>query len=120
MTPALADDIRIPEFVSEEWNQKLQAVAPTVQSPWAGVLYLNYALIDPSAAYKQLRNVLMDDGQTRSYSLYIASTRPNFQRGNVFSHFLILGYIQGHYLTICQQFRFTSCQKSSRRNDFNK
>ncbi|KAF7727727.1 hypothetical protein EC973_007186 [Apophysomyces ossiformis] len=80
MTPALADDIRIPQFVSEEWEQKLAAIAPTLQTPWAGVLYLNYALVNPAEAYPKLRKVEMDDGQTRSYSLYLAATRPNFYR----------------------------------------
>ncbi|KAI7881547.1 hypothetical protein K492DRAFT_145987, partial [Lichtheimia hyalospora FSU 10163] len=81
MTPALADDIRTPEFVGQEWQQKLASIAPNVRSPWAGVLYLNYALVDPSAAYVQLRRIPVDDGQTRSFSLYLASTRGNFQRG---------------------------------------
>lgn len=80
MTPILAEYIRTPEFVTEEWEQKLKSVANTVTSPWAGVLYLNYALINPSDAYPSLRNVLMDDGQTRAYSLYIAATRPGFYR----------------------------------------
>ncbi|CDS06153.1 hypothetical protein LRAMOSA08681 [Lichtheimia ramosa] len=81
MTPALADDIRTPEFVGQEWQQKLASIAPNVRSPWAGVLYLNYALLDPSTAYTQLRRVPVDDGQTRSFSLYLASTRGNFRRG---------------------------------------
>lgn len=45
------------------------------------MLYLNYALLDPSTAYTQLRRVPVDDGQTRSFSLYLASTRGNFRRG---------------------------------------
>ncbi|KAG0179190.1 hypothetical protein DFQ29_002413 [Apophysomyces sp. BC1021] len=89
MTPALADDIRIPQFVSQEWDQKLAGIAPRLQNPWAGVLYLNYALVNPAAAYPKLRKVEMDDGQTRSYSLYIAATRPSFYRqslSRVLSH----------------------------------
>ncbi|OAD67890.1 glycoside hydrolase family 81 protein [Phycomyces blakesleeanus NRRL 1555(-)] len=80
MTPALADDIRIPAFVEEEWNQRLSAVAPQIESPWAGVLWLNYALINPSDAYPRLRTTEVDDGQTRSYSLYLTATRPDFRR----------------------------------------
>lgn len=66
--------------MKQEWDQILSKIAPEVQSSWAGVLYLNYALINPSMAYKKLRNVDLDDGQTRSYSLYLASTRPQFTR----------------------------------------
>ncbi|KAI8640298.1 hypothetical protein BD408DRAFT_420078 [Parasitella parasitica] len=80
MTPILADYIRTPEFVSQEWDQKLANVAPTIDSPWAGVLYMNYAVINPAAAYPILRHIALDDGQTRSYSLYMAATRPNFYR----------------------------------------
>ncbi|KAI7893897.1 endo-1,3(4)-beta-glucanase [Mucor mucedo] len=80
MTPILAEYIRTPEFVSQEWTQKLGAIAPTVHSPWAGVLYLNYAIINPSDAYPILRTIPVDDGQTKSYSLYLAATRPGFTR----------------------------------------
>lgn len=80
MTPILAEYIRTSEFVTQEWEQKLKTVTPTVKSPWAGVLNLNYALINPSDAYPILREVEMDDGQTRGYSLYIAATRPGFYR----------------------------------------
>lgn len=80
MTPILAEYIRVPEFVNQEWNQKLGAIAPSIQTPWAGVLYLNYATINPSDAYPILRTIPVDDGQTKSYSLYIAATRPGFIR----------------------------------------
>lgn len=80
MTPILAEYIRTPEFVRQEWDQKLGAIAPTVKSPWAGVLYLNYATINPADAYPTLRTIPVDDGQTRSYSLYLAATRPGFRR----------------------------------------
>lgn len=80
MTPVLAEYMRTPEFVAQEWTQKLEAVAPTIHSPWAGVLYLNYAIANPSAAYPVLRTIDLDDGQTRAYSLYIAATRPHFYR----------------------------------------
>lgn len=66
--------------MTEEWEQKLKDVAPTVDNPWSGVLYLNYAMINPADAYPLLRTAQMDDGQTRSYSLYLAATRPSFYR----------------------------------------
>ncbi|KAI9248659.1 hypothetical protein BY458DRAFT_560123 [Sporodiniella umbellata] len=87
MTPMLGYYIRTHEFVSQEWEQKLQDVAPTVDNPWSGVLYLNYAMINPAEAYPILRNVELDDGQTRSYSLYLTATRPEFFRRS-FSKFL--------------------------------
>ncbi|CAO3669592.1 hypothetical protein G6F70_000589 [Rhizopus microsporus] len=87
MTPMLAEYMRIPQFVTEEWEQKLKDVAPTVDNPWSGVLYLNYAMINPADAYPLLRTAQIDDGQTRSYSLYLAATRPSFYRRS-FSRFL--------------------------------
>ncbi|KAI9245682.1 endo-1,3(4)-beta-glucanase [Phascolomyces articulosus] len=118
MTPMLADYIRIPEFVYQEWQQKLADIAPTVQTNWAGVLYLNYALIDPSDAFKKLRKAPMDDGQTRAYSLYITSTRPSFQRGIVLFIFTVLFtvdfLIDVNYCTILY-LRFTCCQEPPRR-----
>ncbi|RCI03579.1 hypothetical protein CU098_001100, partial [Rhizopus stolonifer] len=80
MTPMLGYYIRTPEFVKQEWDQKLKDIAPTVNNPWAGVLYLNYAMINPAEAYPLLRNVDVDDGQTRSYSLYLTATHPGFFR----------------------------------------
>ncbi|KAI9482831.1 MAG: hypothetical protein EXX96DRAFT_122288 [Benjaminiella poitrasii] len=80
MTPILADYIRTPEFVKQEWEQRLKTVAPTLKSGWKGILYMNYAMIDPAMAYPVLRTTELDDGQTRSYSLYLAATRPSFYR----------------------------------------
>ncbi|ORX59683.1 glycoside hydrolase [Hesseltinella vesiculosa] len=80
MTPMLADGFKTIDFVQEEWDQKLASVASGIQNRWAGVVYLNYALINPTDAYQALRKVDLDDGQSRSYSLYIASTRSGFQR----------------------------------------
>lgn len=69
--------------MQEEWDQKLAAIVPHVKSAWAGVLNLNYALINPSDAYQNLKKVEMDDGQTRAYSLYLAATRPGFHRRGI-------------------------------------
>ncbi|ORE02987.1 hypothetical protein BCV72DRAFT_233758 [Rhizopus microsporus var. microsporus] len=44
-------------------------------------------MINPADAYPLLRTAQMDDGQTRSYSLYLAATRPSFYRRS-FSRFL--------------------------------
>ncbi|KAI7871164.1 endo-1,3(4)-beta-glucanase [Spinellus fusiger] len=78
MTAALAD-VRTKEFVTEEWNQVLGLAMGGITSSWGGVLWLNYALINPSDAYVKLRNHPLDDGQTLSYSLYLTATRPGFQ-----------------------------------------
>jgi endo-1,3(4)-beta-glucanase len=82
--------------VSQEWDQKLERVAPTVQSPWAGVLYLNYANINPSSAYPILRKIAIDDGQSRSFSLYLTATRPNFYRRGKFISMLPSPTINPH------------------------
>ncbi|KAG0744677.1 hypothetical protein G6F57_008290 [Rhizopus arrhizus] len=83
MTPMLGYYIRTPEFVTQEWEQKLKDIAPTVNNPWAGVLYLNYAMVNPAETYPTLRSVDIDDGQTRSYSLYLAATHPDFYRRSI-------------------------------------
>ncbi|ORZ19633.1 endo-1,3(4)-beta-glucanase [Absidia repens] len=80
MTAMLAEVFRTPQFVQEEWDQRLASIISDVKSAWAGVLYLNYATINPSDAYPALKKVKMDDGQSRAYSLYLAATRPGFCR----------------------------------------
>ncbi|KAI9301637.1 endo-1,3(4)-beta-glucanase, partial [Cunninghamella echinulata] len=77
MTPIMIDYFKTSAFAREEWDQVLSKVAPTLRTSWAGILYLNYVLINSSDAYEILKSTRMDDGQTRSYSLYLASAHKN-------------------------------------------
>ncbi|KAG2187346.1 hypothetical protein INT44_005032 [Umbelopsis vinacea] len=80
MTPELGEYIKDPEFVKQEWDQKLDRVLDKVQGGWKGVLLANYAIINPTAAYSQLRTATMDGGQSRAFSMYFAATRTNFKK----------------------------------------
>ncbi|GAB5587812.1 endo-1 [Umbelopsis nana] len=80
MTPELGDYIKDPEFVKQEWDQRLEPAFDQVQGGWRGVLLANYAIINPSYAYPQLRISEMDGGQSRAFSMYFAATRANFKR----------------------------------------
>ncbi|CAM0138853.1 unnamed protein product [Umbelopsis sp. WA50703] len=80
MTPELGEYIKDPEFVEQEWAQRLEPALNGVQGGWKGVLLANYAIIDPSSAYAQLRNAEVDGGQSRAFSLYFAATQPGFKR----------------------------------------
>jgi hypothetical protein len=66
--------------VEQEWAQRLEPALNGVQGGWKGVLLANYAIIDPSSAYAQLRNAEVDGGQSRAFSLYFAATQPGFKR----------------------------------------
>ncbi|KAH8555313.1 glycosyl hydrolase family 81-domain-containing protein [Umbelopsis sp. PMI_123] len=80
MTPELGEYIKDPEFVNEEWNQKLERALDNASAGWKGVLLANYAIINPTAAYPQLRTATMDGGQSRAFSMYFAATRPNYKK----------------------------------------
>jgi endo-1,3(4)-beta-glucanase len=74
MTP-VTDSVRTQKFIREEWVI-IGSLAERLTSAWKSVLYMNYAMIDPEAAYQVLRTTLLDDGLTRSWALFWASTRP--------------------------------------------
>ncbi|RUP45655.1 endo-1,3(4)-beta-glucanase [Jimgerdemannia flammicorona] len=78
MTPILGEETRTSTFVQQEWDQKLAGIIFSVTSGWQGVLYSNYAIINPAQAYYALQTAPLDDGLTRSWALYFASTRPNY------------------------------------------
>ena len=67
--------VRYSSFISEEW-ELLKNVAPNLKSPWASILYTSYASINKQEAFNKLRSLPLDDGLTRTWALYYASTRP--------------------------------------------
>jgi endo-1,3(4)-beta-glucanase len=65
-------------FVKEEWSSilaKLDAVVNKQYSnAWLSLLYVNYARLDKAGALPVLQQVTLDDGLSRSWALYTAST----------------------------------------------
>eukprot|EP00638_Chattonella_subsalsa_P004682 CAMPEP_0117756340 /NCGR_PEP_ID=MMETSP0947-20121206/14014_1 /TAXON_ID=44440 /ORGANISM="Chattonella subsalsa, Strain CCMP2191" /LENGTH=750 /DNA_ID=CAMNT_0005575897 /DNA_START=58 /DNA_END=2310 /DNA_ORIENTATION=+ len=67
-------EFRLPRFVSQEWKL-LESTAESLMSGWQSILYLSYAIINKNEAFITLYNAELDDGLTRSWVLYWASTR---------------------------------------------
>ncbi|CAK4675439.1 unnamed protein product [Aphanomyces euteiches] len=70
---------RTSQFVKEEWDEVLSKTSivahNTLTNPWMSLLYTNYAAIDPNTAMDKLQTVKLDDGLTRSWALYMATSR---------------------------------------------
>ncbi|PSK40480.1 hypothetical protein C7M61_000122 [Candidozyma pseudohaemuli] len=66
--------IRKPEFVKQEWEQKLKSLVGDLDDGWRGILMLNAALFDPDTAWKffsssDFNKKHLDDGQSKTWSL---------------------------------------------------
>jgi len=68
----VTDRIRKPDFIESEWNL-LRSVAPGLTSFWKSILYTNYAAVNPTESFNVLLTSPIDDGLTRSWSLYWAA-----------------------------------------------
>lgn len=73
ITP-ISSFVRSPDFVREEWEAKIKSFVNNVDSGWKGVLYLNYALTNPQAAYDffsspSFQPKWLDDGLTHTWCL---------------------------------------------------
>lgn len=70
--------IRGPQFVKEEWDQKLAGIIDRIPDGWKGILMLNLALFDPRLSWKWFsrndwNDSQIDNGMSRTWSLaYIA------------------------------------------------
>jgi endo-1,3(4)-beta-glucanase len=51
MTPVSAI-VRTPEFVQQEWDQKIKGILDDVEDGWSGILRINQAIIDPKSSYE--------------------------------------------------------------------
>jgi endo-1,3(4)-beta-glucanase len=77
ITP-ISSYIRGPQFVKEEWEQKLGPIVDRIPDGWKGILMLNLALYDPQRAWLWFSRVdwndaQIDNGMSRTWSLaYIA------------------------------------------------
>ncbi|CCH42381.1 putative secreted protein [Wickerhamomyces ciferrii] len=66
--------IRGPNFVKQEWDQKISSIVDTLNSGWTGILRLNQALTDPKASYNffsqdNFSNTWLDNGLSRTWCL---------------------------------------------------
>ncbi|KAF5093681.1 hypothetical protein D0Z03_002322 [Geotrichum reessii] len=66
--------IRGPEYVKEEWDEKLGPIINDVDDGWKGILYSNMALYDPVSSYNffaqtDFDNKWLDDGMSRTWAL---------------------------------------------------
>lgn len=73
ITP-ISSFIRTPEFVSQEWEQKVGRLVDNLGDGWKGVLMLNLALSDPPASSKfflldDFNYQWLDGGQSRAWSI---------------------------------------------------
>lgn len=71
---------RSPQFVQEEWATYFdKGRADQVGGGWKGVLYANYGLVDPAAAYDfftrhEFDSNCLDGGASRTwYTAYLAA-----------------------------------------------
>jgi endo-1,3(4)-beta-glucanase len=78
----ITDMFRSQTFVAQEWEQVLSKVSivtdVSASDPWQSLLFTNYATIDKIGALEKLVTVPMDDGLTRSWALYMAATKPDY------------------------------------------
>lgn len=66
--------VRKPDFVKQEWDQKLSSIVGSLNDGWRGILMLNVALYDPDTAWKffsdaNFNNAHLDGGQSKTWSL---------------------------------------------------
>jgi Predicted glycosyl hydrolase len=73
ITPA-SSLVRIPEFVKQEWEQRVTSFIDRADGGWKGILKLNQALYDAASSYKffsdpEFDMSYLDNGQSRTWSL---------------------------------------------------
>lgn len=71
---SLSSYFRSPQFVQEEWNEKLKAIVGNVNDGWKGIIYLNVALFDPNTSWNffsgsSFQDAYLDGGQSKTWSL---------------------------------------------------
>ena len=85
VTP-VSSEIRGPEFVKQEWETKLAAVADELTDSWKGLLKLNQALYDPAASYAffsaaDFSSGCLDNGMSRTWALAFSGGLANSVKG---------------------------------------
>lgn len=66
--------VRTPNFVKEEWEEKMQPIIDQVNDGWKGIIMLNMALLDPKFSYDffsqpDFNRNFLDNGQSLTWSL---------------------------------------------------
>jgi endo-1,3(4)-beta-glucanase len=70
--------IRSPRFIKEEWNRYFSEDSRTGDDGWKGILYSNYALIQPAQAWNffasnNFKRSWLDGGATRTWYLALCA-----------------------------------------------
>jgi endo-1,3(4)-beta-glucanase len=66
-----------PAWVAEEYPYVFGKLQPSSGESWRGFIYLDHAVIDPAAAWQQVKTLgSYDDGNTKTNSLYWVASRP--------------------------------------------
>lgn len=74
ITP-VSGQIRQPQFVKEEWEEKISPIVSSLNNGWSGILRLNEALFDPASSYAFFSDknfdsgLLLDNGMSRTWAL---------------------------------------------------
>ncbi|KAF1781177.1 Acyl-CoA N-acyltransferase [Phytophthora cactorum] len=75
---AVTEFVRTKQFVKEEWEQVLGKETIVTRedtgNAWLSLLYANFAMVDKQRALGVLQKAKMDDGLSRSWALYMASS----------------------------------------------
>lgn len=71
--------IRSPQFVKEEFEEKLKPVVDNITDGWKGIIMLNVALYDPQHSYQffnlpDFQRQYLDGGQSLTWSLAFAAS----------------------------------------------
>ncbi|CAN0304217.1 unnamed protein product [Ascophyllum nodosum] len=74
---AITESVRDPEFVSQEWDQRLESIASAAGGVWKTVLFMSYATVQKNLAFAEMLTSGVDDGLRRSWALYWAASRPD-------------------------------------------
>jgi endo-1,3(4)-beta-glucanase len=74
---AISPYIRSPTFVKEEWDLYFAGKTGNIDDGWKGILYANYALINPTEAFKffnqsSWQNKWLDGGASRLWYMAFA------------------------------------------------
>jgi endo-1,3(4)-beta-glucanase len=70
----ITEEVRLPQYVEEEWTTILSKVVGNAVAGWKSILYMNYAIINRGDAFNQLLSVPLDDGLSRTWALVCKSS----------------------------------------------
>lgn len=76
LTP-ISPYVRLNSFVREEWDLYFKGNTGNIDDGWKGVLYANYAMLDPKGAFNffnaaTFQNKWLDGGASRTWYLVFA------------------------------------------------